>query len=177
MWRIICLAALSLAISSPVPAAANPVPERFLIGDWQNEDGTLLLELRADRQAVFTVPTLRKGETTEPRSGRFYVKDGLWTLEETDLNHRTERYKVVSHDFNTLNLFGRNEARITLYRIGVRFSDLDRNRDGILEHDEVKDTRLGLYFNDIDSNKDVQLTPAEFVTYWRRFPPPVVMQR
>jgi hypothetical protein len=156
---------------------ANPVHERNLVGEWQNEDGTLLLEMSGGREAVFTVPTLRQGETTEPRPGRYFVQNGLWVLEVSDLNNRKERFQIVSLNYNTLNLLGRNEAKLTLYRIGARFGEFDRNRDGLLEFHEVKNTRLGLYFDDIDANKDAQLTQAEYVTYWRRFPPPVVIQR
>jgi EF hand domain-containing protein len=177
MFRLILSLVAIVAIALPLASAQNPVPERNLIGEWMNDDGSLLLELRADRQAIFTVPTFRQGEKSEPQFGGYFLKDRVWTLKITDANHRDYVYNLVSLDANKVNLIGVNKAQMVFYRIGLRFSDLDRNRDGVLELDEVKDTRLGRYFNDIDANKDGQLTPAEFVAYWIRFPPPVVIQR
>jgi hypothetical protein len=158
-------------------ASANPVPERNLIGEWMNAEASLLLELRADRQAILTVPTFKQGEKTEPQFGAYSLKEGVWRLKISDLNKRQFDFSIASLDGNRLMLRGANDAQMVFYRIGLRFEDLDRNRDGVLEHHEVKDTRLGRYFNDIDTNKDTQLTPPEFVAYWIRYPPPVVIQR
>ncbi len=63
------------------------------------------------------------------------------------------------------------EQHIRFQRIGRRFSDLDRDKDGLLSNEECEGTTLVGKRFESDVNRDARIDPVEFVGFWAKFPP------
>jgi hypothetical protein len=160
---------LSVAAAPP----QHPAPARYVIGTWSNEDGSLVLELTADRQVRLTLASRNPKEPSEMRFGSFALKDRLWKATVTDLSHRNQVFSIAPLDGNQLNLVRSDGVTMHCQRVGMRLNALDRNFDGLLSAEEVQGTRMAIQFLSLDLNRDGMLSPTEFVQFWKHNPPPL----